>query len=198
MKLLALSLLSTLLIASSSLAATSNWQIDAAHSSLSFKVKHMMISDVRGSFRDLQGTVMIDESDLSKSKVDVTIAADSIDTGIKKRDDHLRSADFFDVAEYPNLRFTSKQVKDVHDGGFILVGDLTLHGVTKEVALDVTGPTAEAKDPWGNFRKAAKAATTINRKDYGLSWNSALETGGVMVGEEISIELDIQFIRQDS
>ena len=198
MKSIALPLMATLLFASISIAATTNWQIDAAHSSVGFKVKHMMISDVRGSFRDLQGMVMLDEDDLTNSKVEVTIAANSIDTGIKKRDDHLRSADFFDVAKYPSLNFTSRQVKNIHDGGFDLVGDLTLHGVTKEVVLNVSGPTAEAKDPWGNFRRAATATTIINRKDYGLTWNAALESGGVLVGEEITIELDIQFIKQDS
>jgi polyisoprenoid-binding protein YceI len=198
MKIFALPIIATLLFTSSSFAATTNWSIDPAHSSVSFKVKHMMISDVRGSFRDLQGTVTIDESNLAQSKVDVTIVATSIDTGIQKRDDHLRSADFLDVAKYPNLTFSSKEVRNVSDDRFELVGDLTLHGVTKEVVLNVSGPTAEAKDPWGNLRRATQATTKINRKDFGLTWNSALETGGVLVGEEIRIELDVQFIKQAS
>ncbi|SHI58853.1 Polyisoprenoid-binding protein YceI [Malonomonas rubra DSM 5091] len=198
MKSLSLPIIASLLFSTSSIAATTSWSIDPAHSSVGFKVKHMMISDVRGSFRDLQGTVSIDESKMENSKVEVTIAAASIDTGIKKRDDHLRSADFFDVANYPNLTFTSKRVTDVTKEGFKLVGDLTIHGVTKEVTLAVTGPTAEAKDPWGNMRKAAKAITTINRKDFGLTWNAALETGGVLVGEDVQIELDVQFIKQAS
>lgn len=198
MKIFALPIIATLLFTSSSFAATTTWNIDRDHSSASFKVKHMMISDVRGSFRDLQGTVTIDESNLENSQVDVTILATSIDTGIKKRDDHLRSADFFDVATYPNLTFSSKEVKNVKKGKFELVGDLTLHGVTKEVVLNVSGPTAEAKDPWGNIRRAAQATTEINRKDFGLTWNAALETGGVLVGEKIQIELDIQFIKQAS
>ena len=191
-------LIVTLLLTSVSIAATTNWNIDPTHSSASFKVKHMMISDVRGSFRDLQGTIAIDESNLANSQVEIMIVATSIDTGIKKRDDHLRSADFFDVAKYPNLIFSSKQIRNIKNGEFELVGNLTLHGVTKEVVLNVAGPTVEAKDPWGNIRRAAQATTKINRKDFGLGWNAALETGGVLVGEEIQIELDIQFIKQAS
>ena len=198
MKKFILLLIVTLLLTSTSIAATTNWNIDPTHSSASFKVKHMMISDVRGSFRDLQGTIAIDESNLANSQVNITIVATSIDTGIKKRDDHLRSADFFDVAKYPNLIFSSKQIRNIKNGEFELVGDLTLHGVTKEVVLNVAGPTVEAKDPWGNIRRAAQATTKINRKDFGLGWNAALETGGVLVGEEIQIELDIQFIKQAS
>lgn len=196
MKSFTLPLIASLLISTSSVAATTTWTIDPAHSSASFKVKHMMISDVRGSFRDLQGSVVIDEDNLKNSQVDVKIVADSIDTGIQKRDDHLRSADFFDVAKYPSLTFTSKQVKDVTAESFKLVGDLTIHGVTKEVTLDVTGPSAEAKDPWGNIRKAAQATTKINRKDFGLTYNAVLETGGVLVGDEVQIELEVQFIKQ--
>lgn len=196
MRTLILTLMAAFLSSIPSLAIATSWTIDPAHSVASFKVKHMMISDVRGSFRDIQGTVEIDGQDLKKAKVDVTIAADSIDTGIKKRDDHLRSADFFDVASYPTLTFKSKQVKYASNNEFTLVGDLTIHGVTKEVELLVTGPTAEAKDPWGNIRKAAKATTRINRKDFGLTYNKALETGGVLVGEEVLIELEVQFIKQ--
>lgn len=198
MKSFTLPIIAGVILGTSSISAASSWNIDPAHSSASFSVKHMMISDVRGNLRDIQGTVVIDESDLMNSQVDVKIEAASIDTGIQKRDDHLRSADFFDVANYPSLTFSSKRVTEVSATGFKLIGDLTLHGVTKEVTLAVTGPTAEAKDPWGNFRKAAKATTKINRKDFGLTWNSALETGGVLVGEDVQIELDVQFIKQAS
>jgi polyisoprenoid-binding protein YceI len=198
MKTFILTLISGILLSTSGIAATTSWHIDPAHSSASFKVKHMMISDVSGSFRDIQGTVVIDEADLRQSKVDVTIAATSVDTGIQKRDDHLRSADFFDVAKYPTLKFKSKLIKEVTGDILTLVGDLTIHGVTKEVELQVTGPTSEAKDPWGNIRKAVKATTVINRKDFGLTYNAALETGGVLVGEEVKIELDVQFIKQTS
>lgn len=157
-----------------------------------------MISDVTGNFRGIQGMVVIDDTDLKKSKADVTIAAASIDTGIKKRDDHLRSADFFDVAKYPTLTFVSKQVKGVSGKRFTLVGNLSIHGITKQVELAVSELSAEIKDPWGNIRKAAKATTKINRKDFELTWNKALEAGGVLVGDEIQIELEVQFIKQAS
>lgn len=198
MKPFALPLMTAVLLGIPSLGVATSWTIDPDHSEVSFKVRHMMISDVRGSFRDVQGTVVIDGNDPKSSKVDVTIAAASVDTGIQKRDDHLRSADFFDVTTYPTLTFTSKRVQKVSGDSLTLVGDLTIHGVTKEVELLVTGPTAEAKDPWGNIRKAAKATTRINRKDFGLTYNAALETGGVLVGEEVQIELDVQFIKQTS
>ena len=198
MKTFIYSLIASLLLCTSSFAATSSWNIDPAHSTASFKVKHMMISNVTGNFRGVQGKIVINDADLKKSKVDVTIAATSIDTGIKKRDNHLRSADFFDVAKYPNLTFVSTQVKGVSGSGFTLVGDLTIHGVTKEVELAVSELSAEIKDPWGNTRKAAKATTKINRKDFGLNWNTVLETGGVLVGDEIQIELEVQFIKQAS
>lgn len=196
MKTLIFSLIASLFLCTSSFAVSSRWNIDPAHSTASFKVKHMMISDVTGNFRGIQGTVVIDDADFKKSKVDVSIAATSVDTGIKKRDDHLRSADFFDVARYPSLTFVSKQVKDVSGNGFTLVGDLTIHGVTKEVDLAVSELSAEIKDPWGNTRKAAKATAQINRKDFGLNWNTVLEAGGVLVGDEIQIELEVQFIKQ--
>ncbi len=198
MKALTLTLTTAALFSLPSQALASNWTIDPVHSVAGFKVKHMMISDVQGSFRDVQGTVVLDQENIQGSKVDVTIAASSIDTGTQKRDDHLRSADFFDVETYPTLTFVSTQVKEVSGTEFTLVGDLTIHGVTREVELQVTGPTAEAKDPWGNLRRAAKATTRINRKDFGLTWNTALETGGVLVGEDVLIELDIQFIKQTS
>jgi len=192
----AFALIVTVLLVIPSVALASTWEIDPAHSTANFKVKHMMISNVQGSFRDIQGTLQLDEQKIERSKVNVTIAADSIDTGVEKRDAHLRSADFFDVANYPSLTFTSKRVERGSDGALTLVGDLTIHGVVKEVALLVEGPTAEIKDPWGNIRKAAKATTRINRKDFDLTWNAVLETGGVLVGEEIEIELDVQFIKQ--
>jgi len=158
----------------------------------------MMISDVSGSFHGIKGTVIINEDDPTLSSVDVSIAVATVDTGIQKRDNHLRSADFFDVAKYPNMTFTSRKVTNVTSKGFTLIGNLTINGVTKEVELAVTGPTAEIKDPWGNIRKAAKATTNINRKDFGLTWNTVLEAGGVLVGDEVRIEIDVQFIKQTS
>lgn len=193
-----ITLISAVLFSVPGFASAASWTIDPVHSVVSFSVEHMMISDVKGRFHDVQGTVAIDEQNLEQSKVDVSIAAASIDTGVQKRDDHLKSADFLDVAVHPTLSFASKQVKEVSTDGFTLVGDLTLHGITKEVALRVTGPSAAAKDPWGNIRKAAKGTTRINRKDFGLTWNSALETGGVLVGEEVDIVIDVQFIKQSS
>jgi len=189
-------LIVTALIILPGTAFSSVWQIDPMHSVANFKIKHMMISDVLGNFRDVKGTLQLNEENLANSKVDVTIGAASIDTGVDKRDAHLKSADFFDVEKYPNLTFTSKQVKPAGKDTLTLIGDLTIHGVTKEVVLSVSGPTAEIKDPWGNLRRAAKGTTQINRKDFGLTWNAALEAGGVLVGDEVTIEIDAQFIKQ--
>lgn len=174
----------------------SDWNIDASHSVANFKIKHMMISDVLGSFHEIKGTLQLNENNIEQSQVDVTIAADSINTGVEKRDAHLRSADFFDVEKYPTLTFKSKQVQSTGKDSLTVIGDLTIHGVTKQVSLAVAGPTAEIKDPWGNLRRAAKATTKINRKDFGLTWNSVLEAGGVLVGDEVNIEIDVQFIKR--
>jgi len=174
------------------LASAGSWDIDPAHSEIGFKVRHMMVSNVRGSFHDVTGVLEFDEADVTRSSVDVTIVAGSIDTGVEKRDKHLRSPDFFDVEKYPSLSFRSKKVQVVADGVFKVTGDLTIHGVTREVVLDVEGLDHQAKDPWGNTIMGATATTKINRKDYGLTWNKALETGGVLVGDEISITLEIE------
>jgi len=184
------------LIALPSLAAASTWQIDPDHSNIGFKVRHLMVSNVQGHFDSYTGTVEINDQDITKSKVEVSIDTNSINTNVKKRDDHLRSPDFFDVAKYPTMTFVSKKVEKAGPEGLKVTGDLTLHGVTKEVVLDVEGPTAEIKDPWGNYRKGATATTQINRKDFGLLWNAILETGGVAVGDDIDIILEIEMIRQ--
>lgn len=191
-----LTLLTLAAFSAPSLALASNWKIDTDHSAAHFKVQHMMIADVRGSFPDVQGVAMIDDKDITRSRIDVTIAAASIATGVEKRDGHLKSADFFDVEKYPTLTFKSKQVKQIASQQLKVVGDLTLRGVTKEVELLVTGPSAEGKDPWGNIRKGAKATTTINRKDFGLVYNATLETGGVLIGDEVDISIDIELIKQ--
>lgn len=196
MKTRILLLIVSALLTLSGTSISSTWDIDPAHSVANFKVKHMMISDVLGNFRDIKGTLQLDENNVEQSKVDVTIGAASIDTGVDKRDAHLKSADFFDVEKYPTLRFKSKQVKKTGNETLTMTGDLTIHGITKEVVLAVSGPTAEIKDPWGNLRRAAKATTEINRKDFGLTWNAALEAGGVLVGDEIKIEIDAQFIKR--
>lgn len=177
-----------------SFAAT--WAIDPDHSNVGFKVRHLMVTNVRGSFEKFTGTVEINDKDIAKSKVEVSIDTNSINTNVAKRDEHLRSADFFDVAKYPTMTFVSKRVATSGAGQLKVTGDLTLHGVTKEVVLDVEGPTAESKDPWGNLRKGATATTKINRRDFGLLWNAALETGGVAVGEEVTITLEVELIKK--
>lgn len=177
-------------------AFASTWTIDPDHSNVGFKVRHLMVSNVKGSFDKHSGTVEIDDKDITKSKVNVSIDTSSINTNVQKRDEHLRSADFFDVANYPTMTFVSKKVVKAGKDKLKVTGDLTLHGVTKQVVLDVEGPTKESKDPWGNIRKGASATTKINRKDFGLVWNAALETGGVAVGEEITITLEIEMIRK--
>jgi polyisoprenoid-binding protein YceI len=177
-------------------AVASTWNIDPDHSNFGFKIKHLMVSNVKGNFNIYSGAVEINDKDITKSKVDVTIDTSSVNTNVKKRDDHLRSADFFDVAKYPTMTFVSKKVTIVGPDKLKVTGDFTLHGVTKEVVLDLDGPTAESKDPWGNTRKGATATTKINRKDYGLMWNQALETGGVLVGDEVDITLEIEMIKK--
>jgi polyisoprenoid-binding protein YceI len=171
------------------------YQIDPTHSSVHFSVRHMMISNVRGEFRKVSGTVTYDPDRPQDSTVEVTIDAASISTGDAQRDTHLRSADFLDVEQFPTITFRSKQITQSGDGGKVR-GDLTVHGVIREVVLHVEGPSPEAKDPYGNLRIGASAATKISRNDFGLKWNSALETGGVLVGDELKIEIDAQAIRQ--
>ena len=172
------------------------YSIDPEHSNVQFKVRHLMVSNVKGVFGKVQGIIDIDDKDISKSKVKVTIDTESINTGVAKRDEHLRSADFFDVSKYPAMTYVSKKVMKSGEGKLKVVGDLTLHGITREVVLDVEGPTSETKDPWGKMRRGASAVTTINRKDFGLTWNKALETGGVMVGDEVVINLEVEMIRE--
>ena len=177
------------------LAFATTWNIDPDHSNIGFKVRHLMVSNVKGSFEKHNGVVDINDKDITKSKVDVTIDTASINTNVKKRDDHLRSPDFFDVAKYPVMTFVSKKVAKAGNDKLKVTGDLTLHGVTKEVVLDVEGPSKESKDPWGAIRRGATANTTINRKDFGLVWNKMLETGGVAVGEDVTITLEIEMIK---
>jgi len=183
-------------LAAPSLAAAATWDIDSSHSAAQFSVRHLMISNVRGELGKVTGSVMFDGQDVAGIAVDATIDVTAIDTREPKRDEHLRSPDFFDVAKYPTMTFKSKRSEKVGAGKFKLVGDLTLHGVTKEVTLDVEGPTPEMKDPWGNVRVGATATTKINRKEFGLNWNAALETGGVVVGDEVSITLDVEAVKK--
>lgn len=175
--------------------STTTWNLDPAHSVAEFKVKHMMISNVKGQFAKVTGILSRDESDPRNSKVEVVIDAASIETRDAQRDAHLKSADFFDVEKFPTLTFKSTQVGIVRDGELKVEGDLTIHGVTRKVFFAVEGPTPPAKDPWGNTRIAISATTKINRKEFGLTWNAALETGGILVGEEVTITLDVQFVK---
>lgn len=174
---------------------TSTWNIDPVHSVAEFKVKHMMISNVKGQFTSLKGALTLDEADLTNSHVQATIDAASISTRDPQRDAHLKSADFFDVEKVPTLSFQSKRITRTSDGEFAVGGELTIRGVSREVVFAVEGPTPPAKDPWGNTRIGVSATTKINRKDFGLTWNAALETGGILLGDEVTITLDAQFVR---
>ena len=184
-----------LIFAAMPASALAAWSIDPAHSSVAFKVRHMMVSNVRGEFTKFDGQVTYDPGAPTKSSVSVTIDASSIDTGNKKRDDHLRSSDFFDVAKYPKLTFVSKKVRQVAKG-LEVVGDLSIHGVTKEVVLKVEGPTSPRKNPWGKDVVGVEAETSIKRTDFGLKWNKALEAGGLLVGEEVRILIELE-LNQD-
>ena len=196
MKNIIVSLSAIIALALPTFASATTWTIDPDHSDVGFKVKHLMVSNVKGNFEKYTGVVEINDKDITKSKVQVNIDTNSINTNVQKRDEHLRSADFFNVAKYPAMTFVSKKVAKAGKDKLKVTGDLTLHGITKQVVLNVEGPTRESKDPWGNIRKGATATTKINRKDFGLVWNAALETGGVTVGEEITITLEIEMIRK--
>ena len=172
-----------------------NWNLDTVHSTAEFKVKHMMISNVKGHFTGITGKLTLDENDPANSGVEATIDAATINTRDAQRDAHLKSPDFFDVEKYPTLSFRSTSVKRTGDGELAATGDLTIHGVTKQVVFDVEGPTPPAKDPWGGVRVGLTATTKINRRDFGLTWNAALETGGILVGDEVTITLDVQFVK---
>jgi polyisoprenoid-binding protein YceI len=177
-------------------AKPTQWQIDPAHSAAHFSVRHLMISNVRGEFTKLSGSAVLNPADPSKSTAEVTIQAGSINTREPQRDEHLRSADFLDVANFPTITFKSKRNEAVELEYYKLTGDLTIRGVTKEVTLDVEGPTPPVKDPWGNVRAGVTASTKINRKDFGLVWNALVEGGGVMVGDEVKITIEAELIQQ--
>jgi len=172
------------------------WNIDPSHSSAQFQVKHLMISNVRGEFGKMSGRILFDGKDCSTVKADAAIQVASINTREPKRDEHLRSADFFDAATYPTITFKSKRVEGVNERKFRLVGDLTMRGVTKEITLDVEA-TPTIKGMRGETRIAAQATTRLNRQDYGIKWNRALDAGGVVVSNEVRITLDLELIRQD-
>ena len=179
----------------SSTDTTTTWNIDPAHSGVHFSVKHLVVATVRGQFDRVSGSITLDPTDLSRANVQATIDAASISTRDAQRDAHLRSADFLDAERFPTIEFRSTKVARSRDG-FTVAGDLTIHGVTRPVVLAVEASDAEIKDPYGNLKRAATATARINRKDFGLTWNVALETGGVLVGDELKIEIDVELVRQ--
>ena len=174
--------------------SVSTWNIDPAHSSAGFKVRHMMISNVKGTFKGLSGVLTLDESEPTRSRVEASIPIAGLSTCDEQRDGHLKSADFLDVEKFPTITFKSTGVKPSGNGGEV-TGELTIHGVAQPVTLEVEGPVPEIKDPWGMHRIGGSATAKINRKDFGLTWNSALETGGVLVGDEVKITIEFEAVR---
>jgi len=184
-----------LLASLSALAQTSNWNIDPAHSTAQFTVRHLGISNVAGSFTKVVGSVVLNEKDITQSQVSASIDVSSVDTRVEARDKDLRSPNFFDVEKYPTIEFKSKRM--VSSGGKVqVIGDLTIHGTTHEVTLEVDGPTPELTDPWGNSRRGISATTTINRKDFNLVYNNLLKTGEAVVGDNVKIQIDAEMVKK--
>ena len=184
-----------LLASLSALAQTSNWNLDPAHSTAQFTVRHLGISNVSGSFTKVTGSVVLNEKDITQSQVSASIDVSSVDTRVEARDKDLRSPNFFDVEKYPAIEFKSKRI--VSSGGKLQVmGDLTIHGTTHEVTLEVDGPTPEVTDPWGNSRRGLSATTTINRKDFNLLYNNLLKTGEAVVGDNVKIQIDAEMVKK--
>jgi len=171
------------------------WNIDPAHSAAAFKVRHMMISHVKGEFRGLSGVVKLDDTDSSRSTVEVSIPAEGIKTGDEARDGHLKAADFLDVEKFPTITFKSTSITSTGKSNYAVTGDLTIHGVTKSVTLTVEDVSNPTKDPYGNERIGLTASTKIERKDFGLVWNGVMESGGVLVGDEVTITIDAELIK---
>lgn len=175
--------------------ALEQWEIDSSHSGISFSVRHMVIAKVRGQFTRWSGRIAIEDEDLSAATVEAVIDASSIDTGVADRDTHLKSADFFDVAQFPEITFKSRRVEKRSEQALRLTGDLTIRGVSREITLEVEY-AGRTKDPWGNERAGFAAKTSIDRKDFGLRWNQVLEAGGALVGDQISIEIEVEAVKQ--
>jgi polyisoprenoid-binding protein YceI len=173
----------------------STWNLDAGHSAAGFKVRHMMISHSKGEFSGLSGVLQLDEVDYTHSTVEASIPVSTLRTGDDSRDEHLKNADFFDVEKFPTMTFKSTSMRSTGARNYAVTGDLTIHGVTKSVTLTVEDVSQPSKDPWGNWRIGLSASAKINRKDFGLTWNSALESGGVLVGDEVTLTLDVQFVQ---
>lgn len=191
---LALSIFAVATLATAPFAQSVEWKIDSQHSSAQFQVRHMMVSTVRGNFSKLSGTVQYDPSNLSKTVIEVTIDASTVNTAEASRDKDLRGPDFFDVSKFPNLSFKSKRAESAGPGKIKLTGDLTMHGVTKEVVFDVDGPTAPINVGSGSVHMGASATAKVNRKDFGLNWNRMLDNGGAIVGDEVTITIDVELV----
>jgi polyisoprenoid-binding protein YceI len=174
--------------------AADEYHLDASHTSIEFSVKHMVISNVKGSFPDVSGVIVYDENDVTKSSVDVVIKVASVNTNNEKRDDHLRSADFFDAANYPDITFKSKKIEKA-DEGFVMTGILTIRGVSKEVSMNVD-MTDTLTDPWGNVRFGAETRLKINRQDYDVKWSKSLDNGGLVVGNDVKIEISLEAVKK--
>jgi len=174
---------------------TTTWNIDPVHTHAQFKVRHLMISNVKGEFAGVTGKLELDNADITKSKVEASIDAATINTREPQRDAHLKSADFLDAEKFPALTFRSTRISKIGAEELAVEGELSIRGVTRKVVFEVEGPTAPLKDPWGNTRIGLSGTTRINRKDFGLTWNQALETGGVMVGDEVTITLEAEFVK---
>jgi polyisoprenoid-binding protein YceI len=170
-------------------ASAATWEVDAAHSTIGFSVTHMSVSTVRGVFGTVNGTIEYDPANVAASKFTGTVATASVDTNNAERDGHLKNADFFDVVKFPEMKFASKSVRNVTTDAFEVVGDLTIHGITKEVVFKVKKPAPAMVDPWGATKSGTTATATINRKDFGVSWNKQLDTGGWVVSDEVAVEL---------
>ena len=184
-----------LLLAPAAYPQTSAWAIDPQHSTAQFTVRHLGISNVTGNFTKVSGSVDLNEKDITQSRVDAVIDVSSVDTRVADRDKDLRSANFFDVEKYPTIEFKSRKIVN-NAGRLQLVGDLTMHGTTREVSLDVEPPTQALNDPWGNVRRGFSASTTINRKDFGLTYNHALKTGEAVVGDNVKIQIDVELVKK--
>src|SRR5947208_865181 len=174
------------------------YKIDPSHSSANFVVRHMMITNVRGGFSGVEGIIEFDPQNPTDARIEAVMDTSKISTLDENRDAHLKSADFLDVERFPTLTFKSRKIEPAAQGEWKVTGDLTIHGITREVVLNVEGPTAEGKDPFGNVRVGASATTKIKRSDFGLTWNAALETGGILVGDDLKIELEISAIRAEA
>lgn len=184
-----------LLVFTPAAVSASTWNINPEHSSIQFQVRYMSLVNVKGSFDKFQGVVTMDEKNPAKSSVEVTIESASINTGVEKRDEHLRTDDFFECQKHPTIRFVSKKIVPGSKPKFKIIGDLTMLGVTREIVLQVDDLTPEIKDPWGNIRRGATARARINRQNFGMTWNRVLDTGGIMIAKEVDVIMEVELLK---